>query len=251
MDGNTPGFPVLYYLHEFVLTHVHWVNDAIQPSHFLLSPSPPALSLSLHQGLFQWVSSSHQVAKVIGASADAVASVLPMNIQGRFTLRLTDLSSLLSKGHSRVLQCYSSNTLIFQYSAFFMVQLSHLYVRTDKKHSFDYMDFVGKWYLPFNMLSRFIITFLPRSKCLLISWLKSPFTVILEPRKIKSVTVSILFFPHLFGMMGCHDLSFWMLSFKPLSHSPVSPSSGGSLGPVCFLPLGWRHLYIWGYWYFS
>ena len=65
MDCSTPGFPVLHYLLEFAQTHVHWVTDAIQPSHPLLPPSPPALHLSQHQGLFQWVSSSHQVAKVL------------------------------------------------------------------------------------------------------------------------------------------------------------------------------------------
>ena len=65
MDCSTPGLPVLYYLPKFAQTHVHWVSDAIQPSHPLSSPSPPAFSLSQHQGLFQWVSSSHQVAKVL------------------------------------------------------------------------------------------------------------------------------------------------------------------------------------------
>ena len=63
MDCSTPGFPVLHYLLEFAQTHVHQVSDAIQPSHPLSSPSPPALSLSQHQGLSQWVDSSHQVAK--------------------------------------------------------------------------------------------------------------------------------------------------------------------------------------------
>ena len=65
MDCSTPGFPVHHQLPEFTLTHVHWVGDAIQPSHPLSSPSPPALNLSQHQGLFKWVSSSHQVAKVL------------------------------------------------------------------------------------------------------------------------------------------------------------------------------------------
>ena len=65
MDGSTPGFPVFHYLLEFSQTHVHWVSDAIQLSHPLSSPSPPSFNLSLHQGLFQWVSSSHQVAKVL------------------------------------------------------------------------------------------------------------------------------------------------------------------------------------------
>ena len=66
MDCSTPGFPVHHQLLELTQTHVHWVSDAIQPSHPLLSPSPPAFNLSWHQGLFKWVSSSHQVAKIIG-----------------------------------------------------------------------------------------------------------------------------------------------------------------------------------------
>ena len=66
MGCSTPGLPVHLQLLEFTQTHVHWVYDAIQPSHPLSSPSPPAFSLSQHQGLFQWVSSSHQVAKVLG-----------------------------------------------------------------------------------------------------------------------------------------------------------------------------------------
>ena len=77
MDYNTPGLPVHHQLPEFTQTHVHRVSDAIQPSHPLSSPSP-ALNLSEHQGLFQRVSSSHQVAKVLGVSASA--SVLPVNI---------------------------------------------------------------------------------------------------------------------------------------------------------------------------
>ena len=64
VDCSTSGFPVLCYLLELSQSHVHWVSDAIQPSHPLSFPSPPALNLSQHQGLFQWVGSSHQVAKV-------------------------------------------------------------------------------------------------------------------------------------------------------------------------------------------
>ena len=65
MDSSKSGFPVLHHLLEFAQAHEHWVGDAIQPSHPLLSPSPPTFSLSQHQGLFQWVSSLHQVAKVL------------------------------------------------------------------------------------------------------------------------------------------------------------------------------------------
>ena len=83
MNCSTPGLPVHHQLTESSQTRVHWVSDAIQPSHLLSSPSP-ALSLSQHQGLFQWVSSSHQVAKVLRVSASA--SVLPKNIQDWFPL---------------------------------------------------------------------------------------------------------------------------------------------------------------------
>ena len=92
--------------------------------------------------------------------------------------------------------------------------------------------------LLFNILSRLVTAFLKRSKCLLISWLQSPSAVILEPKKIKSVTISIV------SPSTCHEvmgpdamiLVFWMLSFKPAFHSPLSLSSRGSLVPFCFLP---------------
>ena len=77
MNRSTPGLPVHHQLPESTQTHVHCVGDAIQPSHPLFSPSPPALNLSQHQGLFQWASSLHQVAKAVSAST----SVLPMNTQ--------------------------------------------------------------------------------------------------------------------------------------------------------------------------
>ena len=96
---STPGFRVLHYLHQFAQTSVHWVDDAIQP---LLSPSP-ILNLSQHQDLFQWISSLHQV-----TNAEALASVLPMNIQGCFPFGLTGMISLQSKGLSRV---FSSTTV--------------------------------------------------------------------------------------------------------------------------------------------
>ena len=96
MHGLTPGFPVLHNLPEFAQTHVHWVDDAIQPSHPLLPPSPLDLSLSQHQGLLQKVSSLHQVAKYWSFSTS------PSNVQGWFPLGLTGLISLQSKGLSRV-----------------------------------------------------------------------------------------------------------------------------------------------------
>ena len=101
MDCSTPGLPVHHQLSELIQTHIHWVCDAIQPSHPLSSPFPTAFNLFQCQGLFQWVSSLHQVAKVLGVSASA--SVLPMNIQDWFPLGWTGWISLQSKGLSSLL----------------------------------------------------------------------------------------------------------------------------------------------------
>ena len=100
MDYRMPGFPVLHYLLEFVQTCVHWVGDATQSSHLLPPPSPLTLNLSQHQGLFQWVGSLYQMAKVL--EIQLLASVFPVNIQCWFPLGLTGLISLLSKGLSKV-----------------------------------------------------------------------------------------------------------------------------------------------------
>ena len=98
MDCSTPGLPVLHYFPEFVQTHVHWVDDAIQLSHAQSFPSSPALSLSQHQGLFKWVSISHQVAKVL----ELQHPIFPVNNHQWFPLGLTGLISLLYQGLSRV-----------------------------------------------------------------------------------------------------------------------------------------------------
>ena len=117
-----------------------------------------------------------------------------------------------------LLQHHSSKTSILRRSAFFMVQLSHLYMTNGKTIGLTRWTFVGKvMSLLFNMLSRLVITFLPRSKCLLISWLQSPSAVMLEHKKIKSVTVSIVCPSICHEVMGpdAMILVFWMLSFKP------------------------------------
>ena len=114
--------------------------------------------------------------------------------------------------------------------------------------------FVGKVVsLLFNTWSKFVIAFLPRSKHLLLSWLQLTSSMFLEPKKIKSVTVST------FSPSICHEVmgqrpwsefsEHWVLS-QPF-HPPLSPSSRGSLVLLHFLPLGWCHLHIWDYWYFS
>ena len=109
-----------------------------------------------------------------------------------------------------LLQHHSSKPSIFQGSAFFMAQLSHPYMTTGKIIALIRWTFVGKvMSLLLNMLSRLVITFLPRSKCLLISWLQSPSAVILEPKKIKSASFHCLptYLPRR-EWSGCHDLSF-------------------------------------------
>ena len=127
----------------------------------------------------------------IGVSAST--SVLPMNTQDCSPLGWTGLISLLSKGLKGLLQHHSSKASILWRSAFFIVQLSHPYMTTGKTLALTRRTFVDKvMSLLFNMLSRLVITFLPRSKRHLISWLQSPSVVILEPPKIKSATVSIV-----------------------------------------------------------
>ena len=108
-----------------------------------------------------------------------------------------------------LLQHHSSKASILQRSAFFIVQLSHSHMTTGKTIALTRWAFVGKVMSPlFNMLSRLVITFLPRRKHLLISWLQSPSAVIFEPPKIKSVTVSIVFPSICHEVAKCHDLSF-------------------------------------------
>ena len=179
MDSSTPGLPVHHQLPEFTQTHVHWVSDAIQPSHPLSSPSPPDFNLCQHQGLFQWVSSSHEVAKYWSFSF----SISPFNEHpGLISFRMDWLDLLAVQGTLKsVLQHYSSKASILRCSAFFTVQLSHPYVTTEKTIALTRWTFVGQvMSLLFNMLSRLVITFLPRSKCLLSSWPQSPSAVILE-----------------------------------------------------------------------
>ena len=102
-----------------------------------------------------------------------------------------------------LLQYHNSKASTLRYSAFFIIQLSHPYMTTGKTIALTRWTFVGKVVsLLFNMLSRLVIAFLPRSKCLLISWLQSPSAVILEPRKIKSLAVSIVFPPICHEVMG-------------------------------------------------
>ena len=199
MDCGTPGFPVHHQHLEVTQTHVHWVGDAIQPSRPLSSPSLPALDLSQHQGFFKWVSSLHQVAKVLGFQLQH------QSFQWTFRTDFLEDGLVGSPCSSRDSQESSSTP---QFKSIHSSALSFLYspnltfIRDFwKNHSFDSQTFVSKvMSLLFNMLSRLVITFLSRSNHLLISWLQSTSAVILEAPKIKSVTVPIVF-PSI-----CHEM---------------------------------------------
>ena len=237
MNGTTPGFPVHHQHPELAQIHLHRVNDAIQPSHPLSSPSPPTFNLSQHQGLFKWVSSSHQVANIWGFQLQH------QSFQWIFrTDFLQDwlVSSPCCPRDSQdyLLQHHSSKASILWHPAFFIVQISHPYMTTGKTIALTRWTFVGKvMSLLFNMLFRLVIAFIPRSKHLLIFWPQSPSVVILEPKKMKSVTVSIV--PYLFTMKW-RDSMPWSLLFESwdlsqIFHSHFSLSSRGSSVPLHFL----------------
>ena len=143
MDWSKPGLPALHHLPEFAQTHVHWVSNAIQPSCPLSSPSLPAFNRSQHQGLFQWVSSSHQVAKVLEFQLQHQSFQW---ILGLIFFRTDWFDLLVVQGTLRsLLQHHSSKAAILCLSPFFMVQLSHPYMTNGKNIAltilaFDYMD---------------------------------------------------------------------------------------------------------------
>ena len=189
-----------------------WCHPAISSSVVLCScpKSLPASGSFPMSQLFTWGGQS------IGVSASA--SFLPKNTQDWSPLEWTGWISLQSKRFPRILQHHTSKASILRHSAFFTVQLSHPYMTTGKTIVLTRWTFVGKvMSLLFNMLSRLVITFLPRSKRLLISWLQSPSAVVLEPPKIKSDTVSTVYPSISHEVMGpdAMILVFWMLSFKP------------------------------------
>ena len=208
MDHSTPGVPVHHQLQECTQTHVHRVGDASKPSHPLPSPSLPALNLSQNQGLFKWVSSLIQVAKYWSFNFN----ISPSNEHsGLISFRMDWLELFAVQGTLKsLLQHHSSKASILLHSAFFRVQLSHPYMTTGKIIALTRQTFVGKvMSLLFNMLSRLVTAFLPKSKHVLVSWLQSPSTVILEPKKIKSASFHCfsVYLPWSDGT-GCHDLSF-------------------------------------------
>ena len=216
MDCSTPGFNIRLCLPEFAQTHIHWVSDVIQSFHALSLPSPPSLSLSSIRSF---------------SNESALCIRWPKYWSFSFTISLSnDYSGLISfrsdwfdllavQGTLKsLLQLHSWKASVLHHSAFFMVQLSQPFLNIWKIKALTIRIFVSKvMSLLFNMLSRFVIAFLPRSKSLLISWLQSQSTVILELKKIKSATISI--FPpsicHKVVRQDAMILFFWMLSFKP------------------------------------
>ena len=180
MNHRTPGLPIHHHLPEFTQTDIHQVSDAIQPSLcrplLLLSPIPPRIRVfsnesTLHMRWPKYWSFSF--------------SIIPSKEIPGLIFRMDWLDLLAVPGTLKSLfEHYSSKALTLHNSAFFTVQISHPYMTTGTI-ALTRWTFVGKTLsLLFNMLSRLVITFLPRSKGLLISWLQSPSAVILEPPKI-------------------------------------------------------------------
>ena len=209
-----PGLPVHCQLPEFTQTHVHWVGDAIQPSNPLSSPSTPTFNLSQDQSLFKRVSFSHQMAKYWSFSF----SISPSNeYLGLISFRMDQLDLLEVQGTLKsLLQHQSSKPSILWCSAFLIVQLSHPYMTTGKTTAFIRWTFVGKvMSLLYNMPSRFVITFIPRSQHLLISWLQLPSVVIFRAQENK-----VCYCFHCFPIYllwsdgtGCHDIHFLNVEF--------------------------------------
>ena len=167
------------------------MSDAIQPFHPLLSPSPPTFILSQHQAL-----SNESILHIRWPKYWSFSfNISPSNEYSELIFFRIDWLDLLAVQRTlrSLLQHRSSKPSVLQHSAFFIVQLSQPYMTTRKTIVLNRWTFVGKvTFLLFNMLSSSVIAFLPRSKSHLISWLQSPSAVILEPKNIKSLTVSIV-----------------------------------------------------------
>ena len=152
----TPGFPVHHQLLGPAQIHIHWVGDAIQPSHPLSSPSPPALNISQHQGLFQWVNCWVRQSEYWSFSFNICLS---NEYSGLISFRMDWLDPLaVQRTFKSLLQHCSSKVLILWHSAFFMVQLPNPYMTTGKTIALTRQTFVGEvMSLLFNMLSRLVV----------------------------------------------------------------------------------------------
>ena len=190
MDCSTPGFPVLHHLPELAQTHVHWVGDAIQLSLILCHPILLLPSIFPRIRVFSNESALH--IRWQNYCSLSFSNYPSNEYSGLIYFRIHWFELLAVQGTLRsLLQHCSSKASILWCSAFFIVQLSHPYMTTGKTIALTRWTFVSKvMSLLFKTLSRFAIAFLPRRRCLLISWLRSPCAVILEPKKITSATVS-------------------------------------------------------------
>ena len=172
VNCSTPGFPALHYVPEYAQTHLHWVDDAIQLSHPLSSPSPPALNFPSIR-LF----SNESVLCVSWPMYwSFTCSISPSNdYSGMISLRIDRFDLLAVQGTlKRLLQYHTSKAPVLRCSACFLVQLSHPHMTTGKTIALTIWNCFSKvMTLIFNMLSKIFIAFLPRSKCILISWLQS------------------------------------------------------------------------------
>ena len=180
MNRSTPGVPVHHQLTEFTQTQVHRVSNAIQPSHPLLSPSPlapipPSIRVFSNESTLRMRWPKYQSFSF---------SIIPSKeIPGLISFRMDWLELFAVQGTLKsLLQHHTSKASILRRSAFFTVQLSHPYMTTGKTIALTRRTFVGKvMSLLLNMLSWLVITFLPRSKRLLISWLQSPLLSLFLP----------------------------------------------------------------------
>ena len=162
MDCSTPGLPVHHQLPKLTQTHVHWVGDAIQPSYPQSSPSPRAFSLSPASGSFQMSQLFTSGSQSIGVSVQHQSFQWTLRID---SFRMDWLDLLAVQGTLKsLLQHHSSKASILPHSTFFIVQLSRPYMTTGKTIALTKQTFVGKiMSLLFNMLSRLVVSFLPRS----------------------------------------------------------------------------------------
>ena len=186
MDCSMPGLPVYHQLPEFTQTHIHWVSDA--SNHLILCH--PLLLLPLIFPSIRVFSNESALRMTWPKYWSFSFNISPTNEDsGLISFRMDWLDLRAVQGTlESLLQHHSSKASILRHSAFFIVQLLYPYMTTGKTKALTRWTFVDKvMSLLFNMLSRLVIAFLPRNKCLLISWLQSPSAVILEPPKIKSL----------------------------------------------------------------
>jgi len=212
IDCSTPGLPVSY---QTPRVHSNFMSiELVMPSNHLILCHPlllpPSVSLPSIR-IFSNESSLHIRWPKYWSFSFSISPSSEYSELISFRIDWLDLLAV-QETLKRLLQHHSSKASVLWCSAFFIVQLSHPYMTTGKTLALTRRTFVDQvMSLLFNMLSRLVIIFLPRSKCLLISWLQSPSAVILEPRKIKSVTVSFHCFPIYLRWSdgtGCHDLCF-------------------------------------------